>query len=244
VIGLHEAVERQVRYGRQRGVPWGISESGYNTTDAQLNYQYRAFGVPGLGLKRGLAADLVVAPYATVMALMVDPKAAVLNLARLADEGLASTYGFYEAIDYTPSRLPRTRPAVVLTTGAADAARASGAIVARPNDAAPVPSSARRRRFTGSARIVRRPVLNQRGPRGHVFASHGAKSEAMPAAVEDVQLAAHPCLAQRVVHEQRVIQRNARVVCGVNEHRRRSLAGDIDVRRIPREIGGTQSRRQ
>ena len=62
---MRGAVERQMRYGRQRGVPWGISESGYNTTDAQLNYQYRAFGVPGLGLKRGLADDLVVAPYAT-----------------------------------------------------------------------------------------------------------------------------------------------------------------------------------
>jgi hypothetical protein len=68
------AVARQIEYGRQRGVPWGISESGYNTVDAQLNYQYRAFGVPGLGLKRGLAEDLVVAPYATVMALMVAPR--------------------------------------------------------------------------------------------------------------------------------------------------------------------------
>ena len=111
---MRGAVERQVRYGRQRGVPWGISESGYNTTDAHLNYQYRAFGVPGLGLKRGLAADLVVAPYATMMALMVDPKAAVLNLARLAGEGLASTYGFYEAIDYTPSRVPRGEKSAVV----------------------------------------------------------------------------------------------------------------------------------
>ena len=68
---MQGAVERQIQYGRQRGVPWGMSESGYNVTDAQLNYQYRAFGVPGLGLKRGLAEDLVVAPYATVMALMV-----------------------------------------------------------------------------------------------------------------------------------------------------------------------------
>ena len=64
------AVARQIEYGRQRGVPWGMSESAYNTVDAQLNYQYRAFGVPGLGLKRGLAEDLVVAPYASVMALM------------------------------------------------------------------------------------------------------------------------------------------------------------------------------
>ena len=60
---MRGAVERQIEYGKQRGVPWGMSESGYNLTDAQLNYQYRAFGVPGLGLKRGLADDLVVAPY-------------------------------------------------------------------------------------------------------------------------------------------------------------------------------------
>ena len=56
------AVRRQISYGKQRGVPWGISESGYNTIDAQMNYQYRAFGVPGLGLKRGLAEDLVIVP--------------------------------------------------------------------------------------------------------------------------------------------------------------------------------------
>ena len=111
---MRGAVERQVRYGRQRGVPWGISESGYHTTDAHLNYQYRAFGVPGLGLKRGLAADLVVAPYAAIMALMVDPKAAVTNMERLAAEGLASAYGFYEAIDYTPSRLPRGEKSAIV----------------------------------------------------------------------------------------------------------------------------------
>lgn len=101
------AVERQIHYGRQRGVPWGISESGYNLTDSHLNYQYQAFGVPGLGLKRGLGDELVVAPYATVMALMVDPAAAVRNLHRLAGEGLAGTFGYYEAVDYTPSRLRR-----------------------------------------------------------------------------------------------------------------------------------------
>ena len=82
------AVERQIEYGRQRGVPWGISESGYNTVDVHLNYQYRAFGVPGLGLKRGLAEDLVIAPYASALALMVAPEEACLNLQRLAAEGL------------------------------------------------------------------------------------------------------------------------------------------------------------
>jgi cellobiose phosphorylase len=101
------AVERQIEYGKQRGVPWGISESGYNTIDAHLNYQYRAFGVPGLGLKRELAADLVIAPYASALALMVAPEEACLNLQRLAAEGCEGRFGFYEAIDYTASRLPR-----------------------------------------------------------------------------------------------------------------------------------------
>ena len=100
-------VRRQIDYGNQRGVPWGMSESGYNTVDPRLNYQYRAFGVPGLGLKRGLAEDLVIAPYATALALMVEPEAACRNLERLAADGYEGAYGFYEAIDYTPSRLPR-----------------------------------------------------------------------------------------------------------------------------------------
>ncbi|HEY0478701.1 MAG TPA: glucoamylase family protein [Kofleriaceae bacterium] len=99
-------VERQIAYGRDRGVPWGISESGYYKTDAQLNYQYRAFGVPGLGFKRGLADDLVIAPYASALALMVAPEAACANLRRLARSDLLGPYGFYEAIDYTAARLP------------------------------------------------------------------------------------------------------------------------------------------
>ncbi|HVS26436.1 MAG TPA: glucoamylase family protein [Burkholderiales bacterium] len=108
------AVERQIAYGNQRGVAWGMSESGYNTVDAGLNYQYRAFGVPGLGLKRGLVEDLVIAPYASALALMVAPEAACLNLQRLAAEGLEGKYGFYEAIDYTPSRLPRGQSSAVV----------------------------------------------------------------------------------------------------------------------------------
>ncbi len=101
------AVKRQIEYGRHRGVPWGISESGYNLLDVRLTYQYRAFGVPGLGLKRGLADDLVVAPYASALALMVSPEAACSNLQRLATDGFEGDLGFYEAIDYTPARLPR-----------------------------------------------------------------------------------------------------------------------------------------
>ncbi|HLF97245.1 MAG TPA: glucoamylase family protein [Methylococcaceae bacterium] len=107
-------VQRQIEYGRQRGVPWGISESGYDTVDADFNYQYRAFGVPGLGLKRGLADDLVIAPYASALALMVAPEAACLNLQRLAAEGLVGKYGFYEAVDYTPSRQRRGESRAVI----------------------------------------------------------------------------------------------------------------------------------
>ncbi len=109
-------IERQVEYGRERGVPWGVSESGYNKTDAQLNYQYRAFGVPGLGFKRGLAEDLVIAPYASAMALMVAPQAACDNLRRLELEGRLGNHGFYEAIDYTPSRLPRGKDAALVAS--------------------------------------------------------------------------------------------------------------------------------
>ncbi|MFO7576034.1 MAG: glucoamylase family protein [Bacteroidales bacterium] len=101
------AVIRQIEYGELRGVPWGISESGYNGVDVFQNYQYRAFGVPGLGLKRGLSEDLVIAPYATALALMVMPEEACTNLERLADEGNMGDHGFYEAIDYTSLRLPR-----------------------------------------------------------------------------------------------------------------------------------------
>ncbi|MBF0506740.1 MAG: cyclic beta 1-2 glucan synthetase, partial [Nitrospirae bacterium] len=108
------AVARQIEYGRKRGVPWGISESAYNTIDAQLNYQYRAFGVPGLGLKRGLADDLVIAPYASALALMVAPEEACLNMQRLSEEGCEGKFGFYEAIDYTPARLPRRQSSAVV----------------------------------------------------------------------------------------------------------------------------------
>jgi len=100
------SVKQQIEYGKARDVPWGISESAYNRTDLRMNYQYRAFGVPGLGLKRGLAEDLVIAPYATVMALMIAPRRACENLLRLAADGREGDYGFYEAVDYTPSRVP------------------------------------------------------------------------------------------------------------------------------------------
>jgi cellobiose phosphorylase len=115
---LHETykavLQRQIEYGRERGVPWGISESGYNLTDARFDYQYRAFGVPGLGLKRGLSKDIVIAPYATVLALMVDPVRACTNLQGMTALGYQGTFGMYEAVDYTPSRLPRSQSAAIV----------------------------------------------------------------------------------------------------------------------------------
>ncbi len=106
------AVQRQIDYGRARKVPWGISESGYNLTDAQLNYQYKAFGVPGLGLKRGLAEDLVVAPYATVMALMVAPRAPPARISSASRTSPAAVPTASTRPSTTPPRgCPRARPA-------------------------------------------------------------------------------------------------------------------------------------
>lgn len=99
-------VDRQIDYGRQLGIPWGISESAYNARDLEFTYQYSNFGVPGLGLKRGLAENKVIAPYATALATMVNPVAAYANFERLKALGALADYGFFEAIDYTRTRLP------------------------------------------------------------------------------------------------------------------------------------------
>ena len=107
-------VHKQIDYGKKNSVPWGISESGYNTFDAHFNYQYKAFGIPGIGFKRGLGEDLVISPYSTIMALMVSPKEAYKNLQVLKEEGFESSYGFYEAIDYTAARLLRKQKKVIV----------------------------------------------------------------------------------------------------------------------------------
>ena len=99
-------IRSQIKYGRQKDMPWGVSESGYNLLDQNHDYQYKAIGVPWLGLKRGLIEDTVVAPYAAFLALMVDPGKAIPNIARLKREGMEGSHGFYEAADYTPERLP------------------------------------------------------------------------------------------------------------------------------------------
>ena len=100
-----ELVRAQVLYGRHHGVPWGISESAYDVQDPHGSYQYRAFGVPGAGLKRGLGEDLVIAPYATALAAILDPAAAAANFRRLAREGASGPFGFIESMDYTQRRV-------------------------------------------------------------------------------------------------------------------------------------------
>ncbi len=110
----HAAVHRQIVYGHARGTPWGVSESAYNVRDRHDTYQYRAFGIPDLALKRGLASELVVAPYATALAATVDAHAALRNFAELERQGALGQYGFYDALDYTRIG-PDQRVAVVRT---------------------------------------------------------------------------------------------------------------------------------
>lgn len=107
-------VAQQQTYAKALDIPWGISESSYNARDLQLTYQYQNFGVPGLGLKRGLAQNRVIAPYATGLATMIDPQAALANFAVLERLGAMGRYGFYEAVDFTTARLPANVPFVII----------------------------------------------------------------------------------------------------------------------------------
>ena len=111
---VRRVIARHISFGRERNVPWGISESAYNTRDIHLTYQYSNFGVPGLGLKRGLGKDTVVAPYATALAAMYDARSAVANFERLKAVGALGRYGFYEALDFTSSRLPKSKEVAIV----------------------------------------------------------------------------------------------------------------------------------
>ena len=102
----YAALDAQVSYGQEQQVPWGISESGYFAFDVNLNYQYRAFGVPDLGYKRDLPDDLVIAPYASLIGLSLQPQAVLENMAHLEQLNMLGRFGFYEALDYTKTRLP------------------------------------------------------------------------------------------------------------------------------------------
>ena len=108
------SVKRQIAYGAERGVPWGVSESAYAVRDRAQTYQYRGFGVPDLALKRGLSKELVVAPYATLLAMLVEPHQALKNLAVLENEGALGPYGFRDALDYTRPA-PGSRRTLVCT---------------------------------------------------------------------------------------------------------------------------------
>jgi cyclic beta-1,2-glucan synthetase len=107
-------VKKQIAYGQERQVPWGVSESGYNAQDLDFTYQYSNFGVPGLGLKRGLSHDLLIAPYATALAAMVMPSEAAKNFRRLERLGADGRFGFYEALDFTPTRLQEDQKVAVV----------------------------------------------------------------------------------------------------------------------------------
>ncbi len=111
---MHLVVNRQMDYAKGFGIPWGISESAFNARDIEFTYQYSNFGVPGLGLKRGLANNRVIAPYATGLAAMVAPYEAARNYERLSQMGAAGEFGFYEALDFTPGRLRRGQDVAVI----------------------------------------------------------------------------------------------------------------------------------
>jgi cyclic beta-1,2-glucan synthetase len=112
-VSVETAIERQINYAKQHDIPWGISESGYYHFDAQMNYQYRAFGTPGLGLKRGLSNDLVIAPYASLMCALQAPAKVLLNMEKLNEHHARGVYGYYEALDFTPERSPEKEGRIV-----------------------------------------------------------------------------------------------------------------------------------
>ncbi|MGB4334510.1 MAG: glucoamylase family protein [Chromatiaceae bacterium] len=155
-------VRRQIDYGRERGVPWGISESAFNQRDQEFTYQYSAFGVPGLGLKRGLADDLVIAPYATALAAMYLPRAAARNFTHLARAGALGRYGLYEALDYTPERLAEGQALAIVRCYMAHHQGMS--LVALDNV---LHDGVMRHRFHGIPRVQATDLLLQeRNPRG------------------------------------------------------------------------------
>ncbi len=102
-------IMNQIEYSNKLGIPWGISESAFNLKDLHSNYQYKAFGIPWLGLKRGLADEMVVSSYGSILAITDKPKEVVENLRILEKQGMNNKYGFYESIDYTPERLSKGR---------------------------------------------------------------------------------------------------------------------------------------
>jgi cyclic beta-1,2-glucan synthetase len=166
-------VQRQIDYGTKLGVPWGVSESAYNARDLEFTYQYSNFGVPGLGLKRGLGENIVVAPYATALASMVDPQAAARNFDRLAAAGASGRYGFYEALDYTPIRVPEGKTMAIVR---AFMAHHQGMTIVAIADA--LLDGAMRARFHAEPIVqATELLLQERTPRGVAVARPWAAAE-------------------------------------------------------------------
>ena len=179
-------VRRQMNYGATLDVPWGISESAYNVRDLEFTYQYSNFGVPGLGLKRGLGENAVVAPYATALAAMVDPGAAARNFARLAAVGARGRYGFYEALDYTPTRLPEGKDVAIVR---AFMAHHQGMTVVAIANA--LLDGAMRARFHAEPIVqATELLLQERTPRDVAVAHPRAEEVATAATVRDLDLPA------------------------------------------------------
>lgn len=177
-------VSKQIKFGDDNNIPWGISESGYNVVDANLNYQYRAFGVPGTGLKRGLGEDIVVAPYASALALMVDPDAACRNMQHLSAEGIEGRYGLYEAIDYTPSRLPRGKSRAVIQSFMAHHQGMSFLAMAYALLDQPM-----QKRFEADLQFRSAMLLLQeRIPNAVTFYTYSAEAEIVGSAAEDTEI--------------------------------------------------------
>ena len=160
-------VRRQIAYAAGLELPWGISESAYNARDMDFTYQYSNFGVPGLGLKRGLGASRVVAPYATALATMVDPRAACANLARLEGIGARGRHGFYEALDYTAARLPGGDTVAIVR---AYMAHHQGMSIVAIADA--LLDGVMRKRFHAEAMIRATELLLQERPPRDIVISH------------------------------------------------------------------------
>jgi cyclic beta-1,2-glucan synthetase len=176
-------VRRQIEYGAQLGVPWGVSESAFNARDLEFTYQYSNFGVPGLGLKRGLGDSTVIAPYATALAAMVDPYAAARNFERLAAVGAQGRYGFYEALDYTPERVPEGKaPALVR----AFMAHHQGMTIVAIADA--LLDEAMRRRFHAEPMVqATELLLQERMPRDVAPTPRWAAEASAAVKIEDAQ---------------------------------------------------------
>ena len=177
-------VARQIAYGDALGVPWGISESAYNVRDLEFTYQYSNFGIPGLGLKRGLSQDSVVAPYATALAAMVDPRAAARNFARLAALGACGRFGFYEALDYTRARLPEGKDVAIVRAYMAH--HQGMTIVAIAN--ALLDGSMRARFHAEPIIQATELLLQERTPRDIAAAHPRAEEVETPAKVRDIAL--------------------------------------------------------